>query len=255
MLNVLNIIHMYRVIKQDNIKLENPRTFIFSGKAAPGYFTAKLVIKLIHSIADVINNDPDVNKWINVVFIPDYKVSLAEKIIPAADISEQISTAGMEASGTGNMKFAMNGAITIGTLDGANIEIYQEVEDANMYIFGLDVKGVEKKRQNYDPKRYLQKIPELKAVMDILKSDLFCKKEPGIFMPLYDNFVEHGDYYLHMADFKSYIDVQANISKDFSYRVDWTVKSLINIARSAVFSSDRTIKEYANEIWGIKPCK
>ncbi|MCK5311056.1 MAG: glycogen/starch/alpha-glucan phosphorylase, partial [Desulfobacteraceae bacterium] len=230
-------------------------TFIFSGKAAPGYFTAKLVIKLIHSIADIINNDIDVNEWINVIFIPDYKVSLAEKIIPAADISEQISTAGMEASGTGNMKFAMNGAITIGTLDGANIEIYQEVGEPNMYIFGLDVKGVENKRKNYNPKQYLQMVQELRRVMDTLKSDLFCRNEPGIFKPIYDNLVEHGDYYLHLADFKSYIEAQANISKDFSFRVDWAVKSLINISRTAKFSSDRTIREYAGDIWGIEPSR
>ena len=253
MLNVMNIIHMYIRIKEDNIEPENPRTFIFSGKAAPGYFTAKLIIKLIHNIAEVINNDPDVNEWIKVVFIPDYKVSLAEKIIPAADVSEQISTAGMEASGTGNMKLAMNGAITIGTLDGANIEIYQEVGESNIYIFGLDVKGVENKRHNYNPEQYLQKVPELRRVLIVLNSDYFCKSEPGIFQPLYDNFMVHGDYYLHMADFESYIEAQANISKDFSFRVDWTVKSLINISRTSKFSSDRTIKEYADDIWGIKP--
>ncbi|MCK5100702.1 MAG: glycogen/starch/alpha-glucan phosphorylase, partial [Desulfobacteraceae bacterium] len=253
MLNIMNIIHMYIRIKEDNIEPENPRTFIFSGKAAPGYFTAKLIINLIHNIADVINNDPEVNKWINVVFIPDYKVSLAEKIIPAADVSEQISTAGMEASGTGNMKLAMNGAITIGTLDGANIEIYQEVGESNIYIFGLDVKGVENKRHNYNPEQYLQKVPELRRVLIVLNSDYFCKSEPGIFQPLYDNFMVHGDYYLHMADFESYIEAQANISKDFSFRVDWTVKSLINISRTSKFSSDRTIKEYADDIWGIKP--
>lgn len=252
LLNVLNIIHTYFLIKHDKVDIGHPRTFIFAGKAAPGYDTAKLIIKLIHSVADVINNDPEVNKFIKVVFLPDYSVTLAESIIPAADISEQISTAGMEASGTGNMKFAMNGAVTIGTLDGANIEIYEQVGKENIYIFGLKVEEVQQIRSIYNPKEYLAKNDMLKRVMDAIKSDLFCKDEPALFHHIYDNLVEHGDYYLHFADFASYAKCQQKIGMDYKNRDKWVVKSLLNVARTGMFSSDRTIKEYAGEIWNIE---
>ncbi|MCD4721089.1 MAG: glycogen/starch/alpha-glucan phosphorylase [Desulfobacula sp.] len=252
LLNILNIIHMYLLIKEDHVDIGHPRTFIFAGKAAPGYHTAKLIIKLIHSIAAVVNKDPEVNQLLKVVFLPDYRVSLAEKIIPAADVSEQISTAGMEASGTGNMKFAMNGAVTIGTLDGANIEIYEQVGKENIYIFGLTVEEVEQARHQYNPKEYLEKDERLKRVLGALSSDLFCPKEPKLFQHIYNTLVEQGDYYLHFADFSSYVNAQAMIGKDFKQSNQWAVKALLNTARTGMFSSDRTIKEYAGDIWNIK---
>jgi len=240
------------LIKEDNADIGHPRTFIFSGKAAPGYHTAKLIIKLIHSVAGVINKDPKVNQMLKIVFLPDYRVSLAERIIPAADVSEQISTAGMEASGTGNMKFAMNGAITVGTLDGANIEIYEQVGRGNIYIFGLKVDQIENLRLNYNPRDYTAKDIRLKRVIDALGSDMFCKKEPGLFLPLYHKLIDEGDFYLHCADFSSYVNAQELIGKDFLQSRAWAVKSLLNTARTGLFSSDRTIKEYAKEIWNIK---
>lgn len=252
LLNVMNIIHTYFLIKEDKIDIGHPRTYIFSGKAAPGYHTAKLIIKLIHSVAGVVNKDPKTKGQLKVVFLPDYRVSLAEIIIPAADVSEQISTAGMEASGTGNMKFAMNGALTIGTMDGANIEIYEQVGRANMYIFGLRVDQVEKLRPAYRPEDYVNQDKRLKRVLDALSSDLFCKKEPGLFLPLYRRLFDEKDYYLHCADFSSYINAQELIGKDFSRSHEWAVKSLLNTARTGIFSSDRTIREYAGEIWNIK---
>ena len=252
LLNILNIIHTYFLIKDDNVDIGHPRTFIFAGKAAPGYDLAKLIIKLIHSVADVVNNDPAVNKQIKVVFLPDYSVTLAEKIIPAANISEQISTAGMEASGTGNMKFAMNGAVTLGTLDGANIEISEKVGDENIYIFGLKVDEIEDIRKSYNPKEYLEKDDNLKRVMDSLKSDFFCKNNHGLFHPIYSSLVDHGDYYMHFADFAPYVKTQQKIGIDFQDHKQWVVKSLLNVARTGTFSSDRTIREYAEEIWNIK---
>ncbi len=255
LLNLMNIIHMYFAIKEDGVTPENPRTFIFAGKAAPGYFIAKLIIKLVHNLGEVINNDPDTRDWLKVVFIPDYRVSLAEKIIPAADVSEQISTAGMEASGTGNMKLAMNGAVTIGTLDGANVEIRDEVGEENIYIFGLTVDQVRKEREIYNPKSYLDSSDALKRVMDALNSDVFCKKEPRIFKPFYENLVLRNDHYLHLADFESYKNQQQTITSDYSKTDSWNVKSLLNIARTGRFSSDRTVREYAENIWHIQPCK
>ncbi len=252
LLNVMNIIHTYFLIKEDKLDIGNPRTFIFSGKAAPGYHTAKLIIKLIHSVAQVINPDPKVNQMLKVIFLPDYRVSLAETIIPAADVSEQISTAGMEASGTGNMKFAMNGAVTIGTMDGANIEIYEQVGRGNIYIFGLKVDQIEVLRPQYNPKDYLVKDIRLKRVVDALGSDMFCRKEPGLFRPLFKKLVDEGDFYFHCADFSSYVNAQELIGRDYMQPHQWAVKSILNTARTGLFSSDRTIKEYAKEIWNIK---
>ncbi len=252
LLNIMNIIHTYFLIKEDGEELPHPRTFIFAGKAAPGYFAAKLIIRLIHGIAEVVNNDPKVNQWMKLAFIPDYRVSLAEKIIPAANISEQISTAGMEASGTGNMKFAMNGALTIGTLDGANIEIADRVGRENIYIFGLEVQDIEAMRGTYNPREYLEHNFYLKRVMDAINSDLFCKREPGIFRFLYENLVDRGDYYFHMADFNSYVETQARIGDDYMDKDRWAEKAILNIARTGWFSSDRTVMEYARDIWKIE---
>ena len=187
-----------------------------------------------------------------VVFIPDYRVSLAEWIIPAADVSEQISCAGMEASGTGNMKFAMNGALTVGTLDGANVEIAEKVGLENIYIFGLKVDQIASMRKNYYPRHYLENNPDLMRVMNAIRSDLFCKKTPGIFQRLYDAVVNYGDYYFNMADFYAYAETQQQVLTDYCNKRQWAERSLLNTARTGYFSSDRAIKEYADHIWKIK---
>jgi len=251
-LNVLNIVHTYLKIKEDNQIPEAPRTFIFAGKAAPGYVNAKLIIRLIHGVGDVINNDPEVNPWMRVVFIPDYRVSLAERIIPAADVSEQISCAGMEASGTGNMKFAMNGALTVGTLDGANVEIAEKVGLENIYIFGLKVDQIAAMRKTYYPRHYLENNPDLMRVMNAIRSDRFCKKNPGIFQRLYDSVVNYGDYYFNLADFNAYAETQQQVLTDYCNKSQWAERSLLNTARTGYFSSDRAIQEYADHIWKIK---
>jgi starch phosphorylase len=252
LLNVIHIIHLYLSIKEEGKDIGHPRTFIFSGKAAPGYHFAKLIIKLIHSVANVINKDPDIHDMIKVVFLPDYRVTLAERIIPAADVSEQISTAGMEASGTGNMKFAMNGALTIGTLDGANIEIAEQVGRQNIYIFGLTVDEVEAFRPSYEPKTFYDEDPDLKRVLKAIYSNLFCSDEPGIFKPVFSQLMGNGEHYLHLADFRSYVTTQLKIGNDYKDRAKWLSMSLKNIARTGMFSSDRAIQEYADGIWGIR---
>ena len=251
LLNVLHIIHLYLSIKEDGKDIGHPRTFIFSGKAAPGYHFAKLIIKLIHSVANVINKDPDLHDMIKVVFLPDYRVTLAEKIIPAADVSEQISTAGTEASGTGNMKFAMNGALTIGTLDGANIEIAEHVGDENIYIFGLTVDEVEALRPNYEPKKFCDNDPDLQRVLKAIHSNRFCPDEPGIFKPVFSQLMGTREHYLHLADFRAYVTTQQKIGRDYKDRDKWLSMSVKNIARTGFFSSDRAIQEYADGIWGI----
>lgn len=251
LLDVLHIIHLYLSIKEDGKDIGHPRTFIFAGKAAPGYHFAKLIIKLIHSVANVINKDPDIRDMIKVVFLPDYRVTLAEKIIPAADVSEQISTAGMEASGTGNMKFAMNGALTIGTLDGANIEIAEQVGDDNIYIFGLTVDEVEALRPSYDPKTFYDDDPDLQRVLKAIHSNRFCPDEPGIFKPVFSQLMGTREHYLHLADFRSYVTTQQKIGNDYKDRTKWLSMSVKNIARTGIFSSDRAIQEYADGIWGI----
>ncbi|MBU1344246.1 MAG: glycogen/starch/alpha-glucan phosphorylase [Proteobacteria bacterium] len=252
LLNILNIIHLYLSATEDGADIGHPRTFIFAGKAAPGYHIAKLIIKLIHAVAKVVNKDPKVNQVLKIIFLPDYRVSLAEKIIPAADVSEQISTAGMEASGTGNMKFAMNGALTVGTMDGANIEIFEQVGKENIYIFGLTVDEVEQIRPNYHPKEYLEADARLKRVMYAIRTDRFSMENPGLFRPIYNLLMVQGDYYLNFADFASYVKAQEAIGKDFKQGHQWATKALMNTARTGMFSSDRTIKAYADEIWHIK---
>jgi starch phosphorylase len=252
LLNILHIIHLYLSVKEDNMDIGSPRTFIFAGKAAPGYQTAKLIIKLIHNVAGVVNSDPSVNRQIKVVFLPDYRVSLAERLIPAADVSEQISTAGMEASGTGNMKFAMNGALTIGTLDGANIEILEQVGEENMYIFGLNVDEVAALRSHYQPREFLEKDDRLRRVIFALRSDRFSASEPGIFRPLFNLLMSPGDQFVNLADFGAYTAAQQAIAQDYQQAGDWSARALMNTARTGFFSSDRTIKAYADDIWGIK---
>ncbi|RMD54028.1 MAG: glycogen/starch/alpha-glucan phosphorylase [Nitrospirae bacterium] len=257
LLNVMHIIHQYLTIVDNKRELITPKTYIFAAKAAPGYYIAKLIIKLINNVAQVINNDPRVKDQLKVVFIPDYKVSLAEKIMPAAELSEQISTAGMEASGTGNMKLAMNGALTIGTLDGANIEIKQEVGDENIYIFGLTAEQIKEMRWNhaYNPWDYYNNNTNIKRVMDSIGSDVFCRDEPGLFRPIYDKILHEGDYYFHLADLQPYIEIHERASQDYIDSSIWAKKAILNVARTGMFSSDRTIKEYAEDIWGIEPIK
>ncbi len=255
LLNVLHIITLYNRIK-DNPKIEMvPRTIIFAGKAAPAYLMAKLIIKLINSVADVVNNDPDVGEKLKVVFIPNYSVTLAEKIIPAADLSEQISMAGLEASGTGNMKFTLNGALTIGTMDGANIEIREEVGEENIFIFGLLADEVVKlKSSGYNPRTYYESNAMLKRVIDMIASDFFNKNEPGIFKSIIDGLLGV-DFYCLLADYQAYVDAQDKVSKLYMNAEEWTKMAILNVARVGKFSSDRSIKEYAEKIWKVEPVK
>ncbi len=254
LLNVLHIVHEYLCLIEDHQPPTVPRTYIFAGKAAPGYWAAKQIIKLIHSVGHVINTDPRVQGQIRVVFIPDYRVSLAEKIIPAADLSEQISMAGTEASGTGNMKFALNGALTIGTLDGANIEIMQAVGAENIFIFGLHAPDIHTLRAQgaYQPREYYARYPALKRVLDALASNCFCGQEPGLFRWIYHALLDQGDAYCHLADLPSYIAVQAQVAAEFTNLAGWARKAILNVARVGTFSSDRTIRQYAQDIWQIE---
>ncbi len=255
MLNALHVITLYNRMKQNPKDDHINRTVIFGGKAAPSYVMAKLTIKLINSLADVINNDNDLGGRLKVIFIRNYGVSLAEKIIPASDLSEQISTAGFEASGTGNMKFALNGALTIGTLDGANIEIKNEVGSDNIFIFGNTADQVlELRKKGYNPGMFYESDAELKTVIDMIASNTFSRKEPGIFDPIvYD--LLHKDYYMAMADYRSYIETQKRLEDEYRNTDNWTKKSIFNVARMEKFSSDRAIREYAKEIWKVEPMK
>jgi len=254
LLNVLHIIHEYFCLVEDQVAPQAPKTYIFAGKAAPGYWAAKQIIKLVNNVAAVINHDPRVRDLIKVAFIPDYRVSLAEKIIPAADLSEQISTAGKEASGTGNMKFALNGALTIGTLDGANIEILEEVGEENIFIFGLRAEEIQTMRteDSCHPREHYLQSPAIRRVMDALRSDRFSEQEPGLFKWLFDRLVEQEDEYFHLADFHSYVRAQEMASREYREPRVWAEKAILNVARMGKFSSDRTIMQYAEEIWGLK---
>ncbi|MBL8668629.1 MAG: glycogen/starch/alpha-glucan phosphorylase [Rhodospirillales bacterium] len=252
------LLALYIIVLYDRLKANPdldivPVTFIFGGKAAPGYYMAKLIIKLIHQVASVVNYDPEVRDKIKVVFLPDYRVSLAEKIIPAADLSVQISTAGMEASGTGNMKFQMNGALTIGTLDGANVEIKEEVGDENIFIFGLTTEQVDELRPHYNPRRFYDSDEEIRRAVDLINNDFFSLNEPGIFRPIVANLLENGDYYMNLADLRSFIEMQGQVEALYRDPEAWSKKAIYNIARSGKFSSDRTIAEYADDIWEVKP--
>lgn len=255
LLNIFHVITLYNRIKENpNIKMV-PRTIIFGGKAAPAYFMAKLIIKLINSVADVVNNDPDVGDKLKVIFLKNYSVTLAQKIIPASDLSEQISMAGLEASGTGNMKFALNGALTIGTMDGANIEIREEVGENNIFIFGLLAEEVVKlKEKGYNPLDYYEGNKELKKVIDMISSDYFNTGKPGLFQPIIEKLL-NDDYYCLLADYQSYIDAQDKVSELYVNTSEWTKKAILNVARIAKFSSDRSIKEYAEKIWKVEPVK
>ena len=257
LLNAFHIMHQYLSFVEDGVELTHPKVYIFGGKAAPSYDFAKLTIKLINNIAQVVNNDKRLKDQLKVVFIPDYKVSNAELIIPAADISEQISTAGFEASGTSNMKLAMNGALTVGTLDGANVEILREVGEENFYLFGLTAEEVADRhlKGTHQPWDYYNSNPNIKRLMDSLQSGFWTPNEDKeLFAPIFQN-IMFKDFYLLLADFDSYCDIQEKISEDFKNRLLWGKKSLLNIARSGVFSIDRTVAEYAHDIWHVETVK
>jgi len=252
-LNVLHIIALYNRIKQDPAYSPCPRTFIFGGKAAPGYFMAKRIIKLINSVAEVVNHDPDVAGRLKVVFFPDFNVKNAKFIYPAADLSEQISTAGKEASGTGNMKFSMNGALTIGTLDGANVEIREEVGAENFFLFGLTAEEVAALQRNgYQPMEYFRANPELQGVIERISSGHFSHGDRELFKPLVDSLLFH-DTFLLFADFEAYLEAQQQVDEAYRDSEHWTRMSILNTARMGKFSSDRAIHEYCRDIWKVKP--
>jgi len=254
LLNILHIITMYNRIKANPNKPIVSRTVMIGGKAAPGYHTAKMIIKLFNNVGRTINNDPIVGKRLKVVFLENYRVSLAEKIIPAADLSEQISTAGTEASGTGNMKFMLNGALTIGTLDGANVEMREEMGDENIFIFGMNVEEVEKLKHNYQPREHYEKNPALKQCLDQIAGGYFSPEDPNMFKGLADDLLNH-DRFMLLKDYQSYIECQERVSALYSNQDAWMKKALLNIAASGKFSSDRTIAQYAKEIWGVNPSR
>lgn len=252
-LNALHIVTLYNRLKRNPGMDSPPRTCIFGGKAAPGYFMAKLIIKLINSLADVINNDESIGGKLKVAFIPDFNVKTAQKVYPAADLSEQISTAGKEASGTGNMKFGLNGALTIGTLDGANVEIREQVGDENFFLFGLKAREVERmKAEGYNPRHWYENDPELKEALDQIAGGFFSPMEPDLFRPLVDSLLSWDEYML-LADYRSYMDCQDRVAKAFQSTETWTRMSILNVARMGYFSSDRTIREYCADIWKADP--
>ncbi|MGO9606254.1 MAG: glycogen/starch/alpha-glucan phosphorylase [Candidatus Binataceae bacterium] len=252
LLMALGIVHEYLGLVDEGIEPAAPRTYLIAGKAAPGYWAAKMTIKLINSLAAVINKDERTRGLIKVAFLPDYRVSMAEKIIPAADVSEQISTAGMEASGTGNMKFAMNGALTLGTLDGANIEMREAVGPENIFIFGLTADEIEDMRGKgtYEPRLHYENDARVRRIFDAFASDRFCPREPGLFRWIPDRLLLHDPYFI-VADFASYIATQARVSQEYLQPDVWVRKAILNVARMGYFSSDRTVEEYAREIWGL----
>ncbi len=254
LLNILHVVYHYNRLKDNPNANVAPRTIIFGGKAAPGYHMAKLIIRLINAVAEVVNNDETISRKLRVVFLSNYSVSLAEKLMPASDLSEQISTAGTEASGTGNMKFSLNGTLTIGTLDGANVEIMEEVGAENIFIFGLRTEEVEATwRDGYDPWFFYNSDEELRRVLDMISSGFFSPDDPGRFQPITAALLDHGDTYRLLSDFRSYVDTQEAVSRLYQDPEQWTRKSILNVAHMGKFSSDRTIREYAKEIWGAKP--
>src|SRR3569623_462154 len=240
--------------KTNGIAPRGPRAVIFAGKAAPGYAMAKRIIKLINDVADIVNNDPAIGDQLKVVFLPNYSVSLAEVIIPACDLSEQISTAGTEASGTSNMKFALNGALTIGTLDGANVEICEEVGEDNIFIFGLTTEQVtETRARGYNPWDHYHENHELRQALDMIAGGYFSPSDAELHRPIVDGLTYGGDHYLLLADYAAYVSTQEWVAELYTNREEWNRKAILNVAHMGKFSSDRTIRQYANEIWGVKP--
>lgn len=254
LLNALRIVVLYNRLRENPDLEMQPRTFFFAGKAAPAYHLAKLIIKFINNLAGTIDGDPVVRGRLKVLFLPDYCVSLAEHLIPATEVSNQISTAGYEASGTSNMKFMMNGALTIGTRDGATIEMAEEAGEENFFLFGLTAEQVAGSRGWYNPQWHYDNEPETRAALDLIFSDHFSRNEPGAFTPLRDSLMVHGDYYMHLADLKAYLDADQQLLRLYANREGWARKAILNVAGSGKFSSDRTIAEYATEIWKAEPC-
>ena len=253
LLNVLHAVTRYQALIAEPQRDWVPRTVIFSGKAASSYAMAKTIIRLIHDVGTIVNNDPRVGNRLKVVFVPNYGVSVAETIMPGADLSEQISTAGTEASGTGNMKLALNGALTIGTDDGANIEIRQNVGDENIFIFGLRTPEVVALRASgYQPMRYYESTPSLKAALDAIGSGLFSPDDPGRYRGLVDSLLWGGDHYLLLADYASYVETQGRVDALYRDPAAWARRAILNVAGMGAFSSDRTIGEYAKQIWNIE---
>jgi starch phosphorylase len=253
-LNALRIVVLYNRLRQDPGLNMYPRTFFFAGKAAPAYRLAKVIIKFINNLAATIDGDPTLRERLKVVFLPDYRVSVAEHLIPASDVSNQISTAGYEASGTSNMKFMMNGALTIGTRDGATIEMAAEAGEENFFLFGLTAEQVTGSRGWYNPRWHYEHEPETRQALDLIFSDYFSCDEPGVFEPLRDMLLTHGDHYMHLADLNLYLTADAQMSALYGHPDEWARKAILNVAGSGKFSSDRTIAEYADEIWNVKPC-
>ena len=254
LLNALRIVVDYNRLRENPGLNFAPRTFLFSGKAAPAYHLAKLIIKFINNLAATIDADPTVRGRLKVVFLPEYCVSLAERLIPACDVSNQISTAGYEASGTSNMKFMMNGALTVGTRDGATIEMAEEAGEENFFLFGLTAQQVADSRTWYNPHWHYDNEPEIRAALDLIFSGHFNPGEPGIFEPFRNTLLTGGDYYMHLADLTSYVQAQERLGEVYANSESWARKAILNVAGSGKFSSDRTISEYASEIWGVKPC-
>jgi glycogen phosphorylase len=240
---------------RENPKLDlPPRTFFFAGKAAPAYQLAKLIIKFINNLAGVIDADPAMRGRLKVLFLPEYCATLAERLIPASDVSNQISTAGYEASGTSNMKFMMNGALTLGTRDGATIEMAAEAGEENFFLFGLTAEQVVQTRGWYNPRWHLENEPETRKALEMISSDYFSPNERGIFGPIWDTLVTNGDHYLHLADLKSYLEADQRLCALYGDTCAWTGMAIKNVAASGKFSTDRTIGEYASEIWNVKAC-
>jgi len=254
LLNALRIVVLYQRLRDNPNLAVMPRTFIFAGKAAPAYHLAKMIIKFINNLARTLDADPAVRDKLRVAFLPEYNVSLAERIIPAADVSNQISTAGYEASGTSNMKFMMNGALTLGTRDGATIEMAEAAGEENFFLFGLTSDEVAESRAWYNPHWHYQNEPETRAALDLIFSDHFSPEEPGIFEPLRDALLTHGDYYMHLADLRAYLQADERVVELYRAPDEWARKSILNVASSGKFSSDRAIAEYASQIWRVAPC-
>jgi starch phosphorylase len=254
LLNALRVVVLYNRLRENPRLDVVPRTFVFAGKAAPAYQLAKLVIKFVNNLAATLAADPAVRGRLGVVFLPEYCVSLAERLIPATDVSNQISTAGYEASGTSNMKFMMNGALTIGTRDGATIEMAEEAGEENFFLFGLTARQVAESRGWYDPHWHYENEPETRAALDLIFSDHFSPNEPGVFAPLRDTLLEHGDHYMHLADLRSYLEADERLVGLYADPQAWSGRAILNVAASGKFSSDRTIAEYARDIWNARPC-
>jgi glycogen phosphorylase len=254
LLNALRIVVLYSRLRENpNLEMA-PRTFLFAGKAAPAYRLAKLIIKFIHNLAATIDGDAAIRGRLRVLFLPEYDVSLAERLIPASDVSNQISTAGYEASGTSNMKFMMNGALTLGTRDGATIEMAQEAGEENLFLFGLTAEQVAGSRGWYNPHWHYDRETETRAALDLIHSGYFNRNEPEAFAPLFDALLTHGDHYMHLADLQSYLQADERARELYASPDDWARTAILNIAASGKFSSDRTIAEYAAQIWDVQPC-